>query len=139
MGDSFGCGWSPWSKGVISLTPGTGDSIEVVGEGIGQTAVILDRAEGTGAPVPSASVLPVAMPKGVWTGETLLAWTWYSIRVTLPARCVEGERCGREKLIPKKRGDACGGPWTLVAAMEDGRFLFDSPVSCPPIEPILTG
>lgn len=46
MGNSFGCGFSPWSKGVVSLSPGTDGTVEVAVRGVPQTAITLKRASG---------------------------------------------------------------------------------------------
>ena len=78
------------------------------------------------------------MPGGTWTGEGLLGLAWYSVRVTLPTECVEGERCGREKLIAQRAGHTCGGPFVLSTVTEEGGFLFDGPRTCPPVDPVLT-
>jgi hypothetical protein len=45
-GNSFGCGYSPWSGGVVRVTPGPEGTIEVVAVGVPQTAVTLTRVEG---------------------------------------------------------------------------------------------
>lgn len=45
MGDTMGCAWSPWSNGVLRVTPWSADTITVVLEGVpGTTTITMTRA-----------------------------------------------------------------------------------------------
>jgi hypothetical protein len=73
----------------------------------------------------------VSLPEGTWTGGFGVMigakLKGYTIWITLPAECVEGQRCGRQELIDED-AQTCRGPLELDRERDsDGELMFHAP------------
>lgn len=77
LGNSFGCAWSPWSKGVVHLTPSADGSLEVWPGAVVQDAVTLWPVA-AGSPIPTPTPEPSASQAGpdAVIDDMLEAWRW---------------------------------------------------------------